>query len=123
VVFPSDFADHRGLECLAVFLWEPLQVTRYCMTCQNVIGEKCPQCGDETKAFVSQNFAINGNGRAIAGPADLGVDIFLCLNPRCYVENFLRGAGGRTDGLCGECKTKMLLGEIEPRGLGNVKKG
>ena len=61
-------------------------MTRFCIQCNRIIGEKCVQCGTEATA--------NSNGHAVAG-----VD-FDC--PSCG-HHFLQGDGGDTGGMCEPC--------------------
>jgi DNA-directed RNA polymerase subunit RPC12/RpoP len=61
-------------------------MTRFCIRCNRIIGEKCVRCGMEAIA--------NSNGRALA-TAD-----FDC--PSC-AHHFLQGDGGQTGGMCEPC--------------------
>ncbi|MGA8676754.1 MAG: hypothetical protein WB621_16180 [Candidatus Acidiferrales bacterium] len=65
---------------------EEARMTRFCIQCNRIIGEKCVQCGTEATA--------NSNGHAVAG-----VD-FDC--PSCG-HHFLQGDGGDTGGMCEPC--------------------
>jgi hypothetical protein len=61
-------------------------MTRFCMRCDEIIGEKCARCGTETTA--------SSNGHAV-NSAD-----FDC--PSCG-HHFLQGDGGETGGMCEPC--------------------
>ena len=61
-------------------------MTRLCIRCNRVIGEKCVQCGTEATA--------NSNGHAVTG-----LD-FEC--PSCG-HHFPQGDGGDTGGMCVPC--------------------
>jgi hypothetical protein len=61
-------------------------MTRFCMQCDQVIGEKCVQCGTEATA--------SSNARAVTGAE------FDC--PSCS-HHFPQGEGGETGGLCTPC--------------------
>jgi transposase-like protein len=61
-------------------------MTRFCMRCDQIIGEKCARCGTETTA--------SSNGHAV-NSAD-----FDC--PSCG-HHFLQGDGGETGGTCEPC--------------------
>ena len=61
-------------------------MTRFCMQCDRIIGEKCVQCGTEATA--------NSNGHALSGAE------FDC--PSCGYH-FAQGDGGETGGLCTPC--------------------
>ena len=65
---------------------ERLGMTRFCVRCNRIIGEKCMQCGTEATA--------SSNGHGVTG-AD-----FDC--PSCG-HHFLRGDGGETGGMCQPC--------------------
>jgi hypothetical protein len=60
-------------------------MTRLCIQCNQIIGEKCVQCGTEATA--------NSNGNAVS------VD-FNC--PSCG-HHFPKGDGGETGGMCKPC--------------------
>jgi len=61
-------------------------MTRFCVQCNRIIGEKCIQCG--TEAFA------NSNGHVVTGGD------FDC--PSCG-HRFLQGDGGETGGMCEPC--------------------
>ena len=61
-------------------------MTRFCMRCDRIVGEKCVQCGTEATA----------NSK---GPVATGAE-FDC--PSCG-HHFLQGDGGETGGLCTPC--------------------
>jgi transposase-like protein len=61
-------------------------MTRFCMQCDRIIGEKCVQCGTEATA--------NSNGHALSGAE------FDC--PSCGYH-FAQGDGGETGGMCEPC--------------------
>lgn len=61
-------------------------MTRFCMRRDQIIGEKCAQCGTEV--------TVSSNGHAVTG-AD-----FDC--PSCG-HHFLQGDGGETGGMCEPC--------------------
>jgi transposase-like protein len=61
-------------------------MTRFCIQCNRIIGEKCVQCGKEVTAA--------SNSRA-ANSAE-----FDC--PSCG-RHFLQGDGGETGGMCEPC--------------------
>ncbi len=61
-------------------------MTRFCIQCNRIIGEKCVQCGTEVTA--------SSNGHGVTG-AD-----FEC--PSCG-HHFLQGDGGETGGMCEPC--------------------
>jgi DNA-directed RNA polymerase subunit RPC12/RpoP len=61
-------------------------MTRFCVRCSRIIGEKCIQCGTEATA--------SSNGLGVTG-AD-----FVC--PSCG-HHFLQGDGGETGGMCEPC--------------------
>jgi DNA-directed RNA polymerase subunit RPC12/RpoP len=83
-------------------------MTRFCIRCNRIIGEKCIRCGVE---------AISGaNGHAVAGAG------FEC--PSCG-HHFLQGDGGTTGGMCEPCFDDALQkarkpapkSELNPAGL------
>ncbi len=61
-------------------------MTRFCIRCNRIIGEKCVQCGREA--------AANSKGHAVTSPE------FDC--PSCG-NHFLQGDGGETGGMCEPC--------------------
>jgi hypothetical protein len=61
-------------------------MTRVCMRCNRIIGEKCAQCGTQVTAV--------SNGHAVTGAE------FAC--PSCG-HHFSQGDGGETGGLCEPC--------------------
>ena len=61
-------------------------MTRFCMQCDRIIGEKCVQCGSEATA--------NSKGHALTCVE------FDC--PSCG-HHFSQGDGGQTGGLCEPC--------------------
>jgi transposase-like protein len=61
-------------------------MTRFCIRCNRIIGEKCVRCGMEAIATFN-------------GPAVAAAD-FDC--PSCG-HHFLQGDGGRTGGMCEPC--------------------
>jgi len=61
-------------------------MTRLCIRCNRIIGEKCVQCGTEA--------TDTSNGYAVTGAE------FDC--PSCG-HHFLRGDGGETGGMCEPC--------------------
>ena len=75
---------------IATFLFVPLCVrscmTRVCIRCNRIIGEKCARCGTQVTAV--------SNGHAVTG-AD-----FDC--PSCG-HHFQQGDGGETGGMCEPC--------------------
>lgn len=62
---------------------EEKSMTRVCMDCKAVTGEKCPKCGGLAQEY--------------------GADLFLCDSPACSVRVFARGQGGETHGICRSC--------------------
>ena len=62
------------------------RMTRFCIRCNRIIGEKCVQCGTEATA--------NSNGHAVTDAE------FDC--PSCG-HHFTRGNGGATGGMCEPC--------------------
>ena len=62
-------------------------MTRFCVRCNKVFGEKCAQCGTEA--------AANSNGYHAKTGAE-----FDC--PFCGFH-FLQGDGGETGGMCEQC--------------------
>jgi hypothetical protein len=61
-------------------------MTRTCILCNRIIGEKCAQCGTEASA--------NPNGHAVNDAE------FDC--PAC-AHHFAQGDGGATGGMCEPC--------------------
>ncbi len=61
-------------------------MTRFCIRCNRIMGEKCVQCGTEVTA--------SSNSHGVTG-AD-----FDC--PSCG-HHFLQGDGGETGGMCEPC--------------------
>ena len=61
-------------------------MTRTCILCNRIIGEKCAHCGAEATA--------NSNGHALTNAE------FDC--PSCG-HHFLQGDGGETGGMCEPC--------------------
>jgi transposase-like protein len=61
-------------------------MTRICIRCNRIIGEKCAQCGMEVTA--------NSNGHAVT------IAEFDC--PSCGYH-FSQGDGGETGGMCEPC--------------------
>jgi transposase-like protein len=61
-------------------------MTRLCIRCNRIIGEKCVQCGTEA--------AATSNGYAVTGAE------FDC--PSCG-HHFPQGDGGETGGMCERC--------------------
>jgi transposase-like protein len=61
-------------------------MTRFCIQCNQIIGEKCVRCGTEATA--------NSNGHAVTGAE------FDC--PSCC-HHFQQGDGGETGGMCEPC--------------------
>ncbi len=66
-------------------------MTRFCMRCDRIVGEKCVQCGTEATA--------DSNGHAVTAAE------FDC--PSCG-HHFLQGDGGETGGLCTPCLESEL---------------
>jgi hypothetical protein len=64
-------------------------MTRYCVRCNRIIGEKCAQCGTEAISAKS-----NSNGHAVT---DVEFDCPSCGN------HFPLGDGGETGGMCEPC--------------------
>jgi predicted RNA-binding Zn-ribbon protein involved in translation (DUF1610 family) len=62
-------------------------MTRLCIRCNRIIGEKCVQCGTEA-------IAISNGHRAVTGAE------FDC--PSCG-HHFPQGDGGETGGMCEPC--------------------
>src|ERR1700756_2357569 len=62
------------------------RMTRFCIRCNQIIGEKCVQCGAEAIA-VSNTHAASGTA-------------FDC--PSCS-RHFPKGDGGETGGMCEPC--------------------
>ncbi|MGA7226317.1 MAG: hypothetical protein WA867_04450 [Candidatus Acidiferrales bacterium] len=80
-------------------------MTRFCIQCNRIIGEKCIQCGTEATA--------NSNGHAVAG-----VD-FDC--PSCG-HHFLQGDGGETGGMCEPCfDAELQKAHVHATKLGDRK--
>jgi hypothetical protein len=61
-------------------------MTRFCIQCNRIIGEKCVQCGTQVTA--------SSNGHAVSSGE------FDC--PSCG-HHFLQGDGGETGGMCEPC--------------------
>jgi transposase-like protein len=61
-------------------------MTRLCIRCNRIIGEKCAQCGTEANP-ISNGFALTGA-------------LFNC--PSCG-RHFTKGDGGETGGMCEPC--------------------
>jgi hypothetical protein len=61
-------------------------MTRFCVQCNRIIGEKCVQCGTQVTA--------SSNGHAVSSAE------FDC--PSCG-HHFLQGDGGETGGMCEPC--------------------
>jgi hypothetical protein len=88
---------------------ERLGMTRFCVRCNRIIGEKCIQCGTEAIA--------NSNGHGPIG-ADFGC-------PSCG-RHFLQGDGGETGGMCEPCfgaelqkaHEQVAKTEVKDAGLG-----
>ena len=73
-------------------------MTRFCMRCDQIIGEKCVQCGTEATA---------SNGHALTNAE------FDC--PSCG-HHFLQGDGGETGGLCTPClETELKKAYVDGR--------
>ena len=66
-------------------------MTRFCIRCNRIIGEKCVQCGTEATA--------NSNGYGVTDTD------FNC--PSCGYH-FPRGDGGETGGMCEPCFDAQL---------------
>ena len=62
-------------------------MTRFCVRCNRIIGEKCAQCGAEAAAYSNGHHAMTG--------AD-----FDCAS--CG-HHFQQGDGGETGGMCERC--------------------
>ena len=62
------------------------RMTRFCIQCNRIIGEKCVQCGMEATA--------NSNGHAVTG---VDFDCSSCGH------HFLQRDGGETGGMCEPC--------------------
>jgi hypothetical protein len=61
-------------------------MTRLCMRCEQIVGEKCARCGTQV--------TVNSNGHAVTNAE------FNC--PLCGYS-FAQGDGGETGGLCTPC--------------------
>jgi predicted RNA-binding Zn-ribbon protein involved in translation (DUF1610 family) len=83
-------------------------MTRFCIQCNRIIGEKCVQCGTEVTA--------SSNRRAVHGAE------FDC--PSCG-HRFPQGDGGETGGMCEPCfdaelqkaheqATRLAMGKSSP---------
>jgi hypothetical protein len=64
----------------------PRHMTRFCIQCNQIIGEKCVRCGAEAIGVP--------NGRAVTGGD------FDCP---CCAHRFAQGDGGKTGGMCDAC--------------------
>ena len=64
-------------------------MTRLCMVCKQIMGEKCARCGTEATPLKT-----NSNGQAGTGTE------FDC--PSCG-HHFTQGDGGETGGMCEPC--------------------
>lgn len=71
-------------------------MTRFCIQCNRIIGEKCVHCGKEATA--------NSNGGAFSGAE------FDC--PSCGYH-FTEGDGGKTGGMCEPCFDAELENAFE----------
>jgi transposase-like protein len=71
-------------------------MTRFCIQCNRIIGEKCVHCGTEATA--------NSNGGAFSGAE------FDC--PSCGYH-FTQGDGGKTGGMCEPCFDAELENAFE----------
>ena len=69
-------------------------MTRVCVQCKDVLGEKCVQCGAKA-ALVDSN---------AQGHPPAGIE-FRC--PACS-HRFSRGEGGETGGMCEQCLNETL---------------
>jgi len=79
-------------------------MTRFCVRCSRIIGEKCIQCGTEATS--------SSNGLGVTG-AD-----FVC--PSCG-HHFLQGDGGETGGMCEPCFGAELRKAHEQAAKAEVK--
>jgi len=69
-------------------------VTRVCVQCKDVLGEKCVQCGAEAAP-------VDSNAQ---GHHPTGIE-FAC---RACSHRFSRGEGGETGGMCEACFDETL---------------
>lgn len=81
-------------------------MTRVCMDCKTVLGEKCPSCGGSNLTLQRAFFART----------------YVCTDPDCsYLKKharareFVKGEGGETHGLCEDCRTKRHAAESVAR--------
>jgi hypothetical protein len=70
-------------------------MTRICILCERIIGEKCARCGREVAAPKTDS-----NGDAMTGTT------FDCASCR---HHFPQGDGGKTGGMCELCFDAALL--------------
>ena len=69
-------------------------MTRVCMDCGAVLGEKCPGCGREAR---------------------LVGELYVCTNGVCRLRYFTKGNGGETHGLCVSCHaTRQAANGVTP---------
>ena len=80
-------------------------MTRFCIQCNRIIGEKCVQCGTEVTA--------SSNRRAVNSAK------FDC--PFCG-HHFLQGDGGVTGGMCEPCFDVELQKAHEQAAMPSVRK-
>ena len=69
-------------------------MTRFCVQCNRIIGEKCVRCGTETTPLNT-----NSNGHAMTGAE------FKCS---ACGHRFTEGDGGETGGMCEPCLDAAL---------------
>lgn len=66
-------------------------MTRVCMDCKAVMGEKCPKCGSNAIVIDGKGFCLRDVANCCHG-----------LSP-FHVHGFPVGEGGATHGLCASC--------------------
>ena len=88
----------RALQALPNTFWELFRIcffraamTRLCMRCEQIVGEKCARCGAQ--------MTVNSNDHALTDAE------FDC--PSCG-HHFMQGDGGETGGLCTPCLEDQL---------------
>ena len=81
-------------------------MTRFCIRCNQIIGEKCVRCGTEAIA-VSNAHAVTGG-------------VFDC--PSCS-HRFPQGDGGATGGMCEPCFDAELRNAHEEAAKNSAKTG
>ena len=69
-------------------------MTRLCMVCKRIMGEKCARCGTEATPIKT-----NPNGQAMTGTE---------FNCHSCGHHFVQGDGGETGAICEPCFDGLL---------------